>query len=302
MGGAPGLPVPERAARRLPPLPAAVRARRRDGLAGVGRAGARQAARRHATVSPSAQFDVTDDDPGVKLGESVIEQLFRKTFIERAKALGGHGEGDPRRLGQQGAGVVPRRLPDLDAAPPGVARPDHSPTSCSSSSAAAAEPIAIYTDGKAFHATVGQQPARRRRRRSGDAARGLGYRVVAVTWADLNGDISRRDRGSTAAWAEKVAATGSASPLRSSSKLTVDPVTLLMEWMQKPDDEAKRRDTLARALPLILQPCAVSMPFGTASAARALPLGCSPTDCRRAPCTAAGLDRRRRAARVDRPD
>jgi hypothetical protein len=66
-------------------------------------------------------------------------------------------------------------------------------------------------------------------------------------------------------WAEKVAAQAQL-PLSQLGKLTVDPITLLMEWMQKPLDEAKRRDTVARVLPMILKQGAISTPFGAESA------------------------------------
>src|SRR5690606_24204807 len=126
-----------------------------------------------------------------------------------------------------------------------------------------ADPIAIYTDGKAYHAVAG-------RNRLGDdagkraAARALGYRVIAVTWADLTGDAIDTAWFSSG-WAEKVAAQAQL-PLTQLRKLTVDPVGLLMDWMQNPTDEAKRRDTLARVLPMILRSGANVTPFGEVSA------------------------------------
>ncbi|MDN3495284.1 DEAD/DEAH box helicase [Planococcus sp. APC 4015] len=235
------------------------------GSSTLSRASAEQALAKLLDVSggvPTARFDVTDEDPGVPLSESVIEQLFRKTFIERAKALGGTVKEIPGDWGNKvqvsfpGDARIWMLRPQV---PLGPTQPDF----VLEQFGGGAEPIAIYTDGKAFHATVGHNrladdSAKR------DAARGLGYRVVAVTWADMVGD-KLDSSWFVPAWAERVAAQAQL-PLSQLSKLTADPVTLLMEWMQKPVDEAKRRDTVARVLPLILKQGAISTPFGAESA------------------------------------
>ena len=235
------------------------------GTSTLSRASAEQALAKLLHVSdgvPAARFDVTDVDPGVPLGESVIEQLFRKTFIERAKALGGTVKEIPGDWGNKvqvsfpGDARIWMLRPQV---PLGPTQPDF----VLEQFGGGAEPIAIYTDGKAYHATVGHNrladDAQKR-----DAARGLGHRVVAVTWADLVGD-KLDSSWFVPAWAEKVAAQAQL-PLSQLGKLTVDPITLLMEWMQKPVDEAKRRDTVARVLPMILKQGAISTPFGVESA------------------------------------
>ncbi|GAA1941672.1 DEAD/DEAH box helicase [Microbacterium aoyamense] len=236
------------------------------GNANISRASAEQALAKLLEVSstgdPSTAFDVTDVDPGVPLSESVIEQLFRKTFIERAQALGGRVKEIPGDWGNKvqvsfpGDSRIWMLRPQV---PLGPTQPDF----VLEQFGGGAEPIAIYTDGKAFHAVVGcNRLADDTKKR--DAARGLGHRVVAVTWADLMGD--KLDTSwFVPAWAEKVAAQAQL-PLTQLAKLTADPVTLLMEWMQRPDDEAKRRDTVARVLPVILQRSATSTPFGGESA------------------------------------
>lgn len=236
------------------------------GNANLSRASAEQALAKLLDVSssgaPSAAFDVTDDDPGVPLGESVIEQLFRKTFIERAQALGGRVKEIPGDWGNKvqvsfpGDSRIWMLRPQVSLGP---TQPDF----VLEQFGGGAEPIAIYTDGKAFHAVVGYNrladDAKKR-----EAARGLGHRVIAVTWADLTGD--KIDASwFVPAWAEKVAAQAQL-PLTQLAKLTVDPITLLMEWMQKPVDEAKRRDTLGKVLPMILRQSAMTTPFGAESA------------------------------------
>lgn len=236
------------------------------GNANLSRASAEQALAKLLDVSssgaPSAAFDVTDDDPGVPLGESVIEQLFRKTFIERAQALGGRVKEIPGDWGNKvqvsfpGDSRIWMLRPQV---PLGPTQPDF----VLEQFGGGAEPIAIYTDGKAFHAAVGcNRLADDTKKR--DAARGLGYRVIAVTWADLTGKTIDHS-WFTRAWAQKVAAQAQL-PLTQLAKLTLDPITVLMEWMQKPVDEAKRRDTLGRVLPMILRQGAVTTPFGAESA------------------------------------
>jgi ATP-dependent helicase YprA (DUF1998 family) len=235
------------------------------GASNLSRASAEQALAKLLSVSagvPAADFDVTEEDPGVPLGESVIEQLFRKTFIERARALGAHVKEIPGDWGNKVQVSFPgdRRIWMLR---PQVSLGPTQPDFVLEQFGGGADPIAIYTDGKAFHAVVGcNRLADDAKKRA--AARGLGHRVIAVTWADLIGD----PLGTTwfsKAWAEKVAARAQL-PLGQLTKLTADPITLLMEWMQKPDDEAKRRDTVARILPMILQKEGIMTPFGNESA------------------------------------
>jgi ATP-dependent helicase YprA (DUF1998 family) len=238
------------------------------GGADASRASAEQSLAKLLAVTgegPAATFQVSEEDPGVPLGESVIEQLFRKVFIERATALGGRVKEIPGDWGNKVQVSFPgdSRIWMLR---PQVALGPTTPDFVLEQFGGGAEPIAIYTDGKAFHAVVGRNrladDAKKR-----DAARGLGHRVIAVTWADLTGaplDHSWFDRG----WAEKVAGVASL-PLSQLDKFTTDPVSMLMEWMQKPVDEAKRRDTVARILPMVLQHGAVAVPFGEDSALEA---------------------------------
>lgn len=210
---------------------------------------------------PAAAFDVTDADPGVDLSESVIEQLFRKIFIERAEALGGRVKEIPGDWGNKvqvsfpGDARIWMLRPQV---PLGITTPDFVLEQFGGGSA----PVAVYTDGKAFHAVVGKN-------RLGDdagkraAVRDMGYRVLAVTWHDLQ-DESLDEGWFSRSWAEKVVATYGL-PLAQLEKLTMGPITTLMEWMQRPDDVAHRRDILARALPLILQSGSVQTELATIS-------------------------------------
>ncbi|WP_298743967.1 hypothetical protein [uncultured Microbacterium sp.] len=190
---------------------------------------------------------VESDDPGLELGESVIEQLFRTQFIERAQTLGAQTAQRPSDWGDE----VEVRFPHdwriwvlRPQVPLGMTRPDF----VLEPSGAPCEPIAIFTDGKRWHAHPDSNKLREdsEKRR---AARGLGYRVIAVTWNDLHGhalDKSWFDRS----WTEKVAPTYGI-PTAQLSRLTDDPLTSLMQWMASPDDERSRRAAIARALPLM---------------------------------------------------
>lgn len=236
------------------------------GATTVARASAEQALARLLGVSDGvapASFDITEEDPGVHLGESVIEQLFRKRFIERAEALGGRIKEIPGDWGNKvqvsfpGDARIWMLRPQV---PLGPTTPDF----VLEQHGGGAEPVAIYTDGRAFHAVVGfnrlADDAKKR-----DAARALGYRVIAVTWADLHGkavDPSWLQK----AWAEKVGPVYGL-PQAQLAKLTEDPLTTLMAWMQKPVDEAKRRDALARALPMMTKPRGRAFAFGNVSGA-----------------------------------
>ncbi len=215
----------------------------------VARASAQQALARILGVvdaQPSDGFEVVEQDPGVEIGESAIEQLFRQKFIERVSAIGGQITEKPGDWGNK----VEVRFPNgriwmlQPQVPLKMTRPDF----VLEAFGAAVDPIAIYTDGKRWHA----HPQCNRLRDDADkraAARGLGYRIMALTWSDLN------DAPLPADWFDKTwAATVAPSyglPTAQISRLTDDPMTSLMSWMQDPDSERPRRGHLADALPLM---------------------------------------------------
>lgn len=199
-----------------------------------------------AGVAPES-VEVEQEAPGVELGESVIEQLFRKRFIERAEALGGHVTEIPSDWGLK----VEVRFPYdgriwmlRPQVPLGMTQPDFILEAFGRS----AEPIAIYTDGRRWHAHPDSNKLREdSEKRCG--ARGLGYRVLAVTWSDLH-DRPLGEWWFDRSWTERVAPTYGI-PTAQLSRLTDDPLTSLMQWMTSPDDERSRRAAIARALPLM---------------------------------------------------
>lgn len=217
----------------------------------VSRASAEQALAKLLRVGDDGEpqpFVPVEQDPGVVLDESTIEQLFRTRFIERAQKLGGTVKEKPGDWGNkvQVSFPVDARIWKLS---PQVSLGFTKPDFVLEQHGGGAEPIAIYTDGKAFHASI------QHNRLADDAkkramARNGGHRVLAVTWADLQDDgaLSRDwiDRG----FAEKIAEMYQL-PLVQLDRLYADPLTTLMEWMQDPIGESKRRDKIARALPMM---------------------------------------------------
>ena len=220
----------------------------------VSRASAEQALRKLLRVDESGEAHVfvpVEEDPGVVLDESTIEQLFRKRFIERARKLGGTVKEKPGDWGNKvqvsfpGDARIWKLSPQVSL---GFTKPDF----VLEQHGGGAEPIAIYTDGKAFHASIlhnrlADDATKRRLARAG------GHRVLAVTWADLQEDGALSRDWLDQSFAEQVAQIYQL-PLMHLDRLHTEPLTMLMEWMQDPSAEGQRRDKIARALPMMTSP------------------------------------------------
>ncbi|MGM7698485.1 DEAD/DEAH box helicase [Microbacterium sp. A84] len=238
----------------------------------VSRASAEQALAKLLRVDEAGEpqpFAYTEEDPGVVLDESVIEQLFRKRFTERVSKLGGTAKEKPGDWGNivqvsfPGDSRIWKLSPQVQL---GFTQPDF----VLEQHGGGAAPIAIYTDGLEFHAST------KHNRLADDAskrakARDGGHRVVAVTWADLQEDSTVDSSWLDDAWAATTAQQYEI-PLVQLSKMYADPLTMLMAWMQDPVGEARQRDKLARALPMMTrQPAGmpVEIPDGPVAAAAA---------------------------------
>lgn len=217
----------------------------------VSRSSAEQALRKLLRVDDEAHthpFVPVEEDPGVVLDESTIEQLFRQRFIERARKLGGTVKEKPGDWGNNVQVGFPGDIRIWKLSPQvslGFTKPDF----VLEQHGGGAEPIAIYTDGKVFHASVlhnrlADDSMKRRLARDG------GHRVLAVTWADLQDDDTLSRDWVNPAFAEQVAQMYQL-PLVHLDRIHTDPLTMLMEWMQDPEAEGKRRDKIARALPMM---------------------------------------------------
>lgn len=193
-------------------------------------------------------FTPTKDDPGVGDTESVIEKLFRKKFIERAHALGASTTEIPGDLGPKIKVTFPDN-PRLWMLSPQILVGNTRPDFVLEAHGGGATRIAIYTDGRQFHAVPGCN------RLADDAGkrRGLrdqGYHVVAVTWADLTDQPMKHhwfDRG----YAEKFAPIFGI-PASKLDRFTYDPLTMIMRWLQDPDGEEHTLERAAAVLPALL--------------------------------------------------
>lgn len=224
-------------------------------LASVSRASAERHLRTILDINEDGEGDpwaITDVDPGVQDPESILEQWFRKVFMERAAALGATIKEIPSEWGNKiqltlpGSKIVWR----LDPQPfLGTTRPDF-----------VLEPLggggtklAIYTDGYKYHASsVHNRLADDAQKRRG--LRNKGYIVVSVTWDDIRQAIGEAD-GPDTKWFDRSFASAFVSKFGLSpaalDHVTANPITQVMEWLQDPAAAEKHWRGVARALPLI---------------------------------------------------
>lgn len=206
-----------------------------------------------ADGKPTA-WDVTREDPGVPVGEPVIESLFREVFMARAKKLGAGVKEIPGDHGNKVQVTFPgsRRIWMLQ---PQLMLGHTQPDFVLEQFGGGAKPIAIYTDGRAFHASVAHN------RIADDAQkrailRDQGYLVLAFTWDDLV--RARDDKVEPATpWFDAGKATAFSGQyglsLASLDHVTANPLTWLMGWMQDPVKAAKRWEAVAEALPMLVR-------------------------------------------------
>ncbi|MBX0301094.1 DEAD/DEAH box helicase [Cryobacterium sp. 1639] len=213
---------------------------------------------------------ITRDDPGVVVEESVIEQLFRQVFMERAKKLGAAVKEIPTDRGNKvqvsfsGNNRIWMLRPQVQLGP---TMPDF----VLEQLGGGADPIAIYTDGLAFHATVQHNRIKDDAKKRA-AARELGYVVMAVVWGDL---IRARDGEPEPAmpWFDVNKASAFAQqydlPLASLAHVTANPMTQLMAWMQNPDKAPAHWEAIADALPMLTRmPSSELVDVGSAGVSR----------------------------------
>jgi len=200
----------------------------------------------------ASPWAIETTDPGAPSGESVIEQYFRKLFIERTRALGATVKELPGSWGNKVQVTFPGSR-SIWMLRPQVSLGPTTPDFVLERHGGGTAPIAIYTDGFAFHATpahnrIADDAAKRR------AARDLGYRVIAITWADLQ----EADSGKVLPvdWFSKDFAASFASSYQLSltdlEHVTANPITALMDWMQDPKRARTRWERIAEALPVLL--------------------------------------------------
>jgi ATP-dependent helicase YprA (DUF1998 family) len=197
----------------------------------------------------------------------VFEHYFRDVFIQRTKTLGAAVKQIPGIWGNTVQVTIPgaKRLWTLrPQVPLGHTVPDF----VLEQHGGGGMPIAIYTDGFAFHASVAHNriadDAAKRR-----AVRDMGYLVMAISWPDVERAAADAVEPTPTWFVKEVAAKFTAElgiSLSSLDHITANPLTQLMEWMQDPEGAAERWTTIARALPLLtLQPSSVFVELGDES-------------------------------------
>jgi hypothetical protein len=198
---------------------------------------------------------VTEIDPGAQDPESILEQWFRKVFMDRARALGATIKEIPGAWGNTIRLTLPGSKHQWALTPQpfiGITRPDF----VLEAVGGGATPLAIYTDGRAFHATTAHN------RLADDASkrrylRAQGYGVMAITWDD----IKRAGKGTVeppASWFDRDLAASMVNQFGLSPSaldhVTANPITQLMDWLQAPAAAQDRWRRVAHALPMLTLP------------------------------------------------
>lgn len=186
--------------------------------------------------------------------DSVFEGWFKEQFIARAKAIGTvkelPGNSGSRVLVTLGSSGMQWML--TPQVPLGATQPDFVLDRFNGP----ADSIAIYTDGYRFHASAQhnniRSDAEKRR-----GARAQGYRVLAITWHDLQRSADGHPDTDVGGWYDVQAAGQFGAALGFSlsmlESVRLDPLTRLMKWMQDPDGTLSDWGRVAECLPLLVR-------------------------------------------------
>jgi hypothetical protein len=240
----------------------------------VSRVSAEHTLRRLLDVSEEGEprpWTIMADAPPPTDTSAVFEHYFRDVFIQRAKALGASVKEIPGDWGNTIQVTIPgsRRLWMLrPQVPLGHTTPDF----VLEQHGGGVQPIAIYTDGLAFHASVLHNriadDATKRR-----GARDMGYHVMAITWADVERAAADTPEPTPTWFNRQIAANFTSQfgiSLSSLDHVTANPLTQLMEWMQDPTGASTRWSAIADALPVLtLQPSSTFVDLGDDSLVQA---------------------------------
>ncbi|PFG29926.1 DEAD/DEAH box helicase [Paramicrobacterium agarici] len=232
------------------------------------------------------EWEITREQP--KAQDPPLESKFRKVFIERATSLGAAVSETPTDRGNKVSVTFPAsgRKWVLE---PQVQVKNTVPDFVLQQHGGGALPIAIYTDGRAFHASVTHNriadDAQKRR-----MLRGLGYLVMGVTWDDA--DRAETGEEISEAWwfSESFArqiAPAFELPASQLPGVFANPLTRLMEWMQDPDGSRERWVKLAEALPLLTMSPGGQQVIDESGSARQLAVRAVTGDLQPAPQSAA---------------
>ncbi|CAM3786081.1 DEAD/DEAH box helicase [Smaragdicoccus niigatensis] len=206
--------------------------------------------------STEMKWAVDHDWPAAKPGESTLEIRFRNVLEERLKALGatiepfwtGTGIAWNFSLGSGSAWTLQPQQNIAGSKPDFVLR----------SKKPGVPPVAIFTDGFEFHASVVNNrlwdDAEKRQN-----LRGQGYIVMSFSWDDVN-EARSPSWFSAAVVPHVLAAAGDQLSARAVDLIARGPMEQLLAWIQSPSAEEKRG--LAHWLPFFLVPQASQVQTG----------------------------------------
>ncbi|BAU99694.1 DEAD/DEAH box helicase [Aurantimicrobium minutum] len=199
------------------------------------------------------EWEITETDPGNQDPESMLEQWFRKVFKERITKLGAALKEIPGPWGNKIQFTIPGNKFVWELAPQvhvGITRPDF----ILRSQNGGVKPLAIYTDGYAYHASPAinriADDAKKRRYLKGED-----YEVLVLTWDDLR-RASEGEKEPALDWFNR-AAVAPFVPLLGLSPAALDhvvanPIDQLMDWISDPNSALDKWKSVAAAIPFFL--------------------------------------------------
>ena len=200
-----------------------------------------------------SEWEITETDPGNQDPESMLEQWFMKVFKERIAKLGAALKEIPGPWGNKIQFTIPGNKFVWELAPQvhvGITRPDF----ILRSQNGGVKPLAIYTDGFAYHASPAinriAEDAKKRR-----YLRGEDYEVLVLTWDDLR-RASEGEKEPALDWFNR-AAVAPFVPLLGLSPAALDhvvanPIDQLMDWISDPYSALDKWKSVAAAVPFFL--------------------------------------------------
>jgi ATP-dependent helicase YprA (DUF1998 family) len=200
-----------------------------------------------------APWTITEQPPPED-PESHLEQRFRKLFVERLKTLGAGVTEIPGALGNKVRFTLAGQHRHWTLAPQ-VNLENSKPDFVLETNDTTVPAVAIFTDGRTFHATVGHN------RLADDAAkrrilRDVGHIVLGVTAADVQD--AENGAGAPSAWFSEpmvkqlITKQQFMAAPAAYSALKLGPIDWLINWINQPWPTDLK--TVARAVPMFLLP------------------------------------------------
>nr|WP_240959851.1 DEAD/DEAH box helicase [Rhodococcus sp. HNM0563] len=197
-------------------------------------------------IPPDMPWHITESEPDVEDGESDLEKRFRVEFRDRLLKLGATITEKPSDRG------VSWDI-SLGSSNQWSLRPQENvlgskPDFILTSSRAGVPPTAIFTDGFRYHATpnhnrLADDAEKRRNLRDG------GYHVVAVTRADVDGDVVESHAFNSAHRSTVLGLAGDQLSKGALDLVFTNALELLIAWVQNPSKDSRAQ--LAHWMPVL---------------------------------------------------